>query len=83
LGYCHHVALRLANANCPKRPSQNDFGTAFDPTGQPEMSQTQGLRELAHGHHPAKKIRPEWTAEICCRVGVEVTRLISNPVLIL
>jgi hypothetical protein len=27
-----------------KRPTQNDFGTAFVPTGQPEMSQTQVVR---------------------------------------
>jgi hypothetical protein len=27
-----------SNANRPKRPTQNDFGTAFVPTGQPEIS---------------------------------------------
>jgi len=27
-----------SNANSPKRPSQNDFGTAFVPTGQPDNS---------------------------------------------
>jgi len=48
-------ATKNSNAKCPKRASQNDFGTAFVPTGQPEIT---------------------------C-VGDEVTRLISNPVLIL
>jgi len=30
------------------------LAAAFVPTGQPEMSQTQGVWELAHGHHPSK-----------------------------
>src|SRR5665213_104925 len=47
-------ATKNSNAHRPNRPSQNDFGTAFVPTGQPEMSQTQGVRELAHGHPPSK-----------------------------
>jgi len=39
-GYCQRVAPRRPNANCPKRPSQNDFGTAFVPMGQPEIRQS-------------------------------------------
>jgi hypothetical protein len=31
-------AIKNSNANCPKRPTQNDFGTAFVPTGQPEIN---------------------------------------------
>jgi len=37
-GYYHHVAPRRPTAKSPKRPTQNDFGTAFVSTGQPEMS---------------------------------------------
>jgi len=66
-------APKNSNVNCPKRPTQNDFGTAFVPTGQPEMSQTQGVWVLAHGHPPSKTKSVRF-------VGVEVTRLISNPV---
>jgi len=29
---------RNSNAKCPKRPTQNDFGTAFVPTGQLEIN---------------------------------------------
>src|SRR5665213_3521051 len=47
-------ATKNSNANRPNRPSQNDFGTAFVPTGQPEMSQTQGVWVLARGHPPSK-----------------------------
>jgi len=31
-------ATKNSNAKCPKRPSQNDFGTAFVPTEQPEIT---------------------------------------------
>jgi hypothetical protein len=31
-------ATQNSNAKCPKRPAQNDFGTAFIPTGQPEIT---------------------------------------------
>jgi hypothetical protein len=37
-GLLSSVAPRLPDANCPKRPTQNDFGTAFVPTGQPEIN---------------------------------------------
>jgi hypothetical protein len=47
-------ATKNSNADSPKRPTQNDFGTAFVPTGQPEISQTQGVWVLAHGHQPSK-----------------------------
>jgi hypothetical protein len=31
-------ATKNSNAYCPKRPTQNDFGTAFVPAGLPEIN---------------------------------------------
>jgi len=52
-------ATKNSNTKCPKRPTQNDFGTAFVPTGQPEISRTQSVWFTVQN-----KIRLEWTAEI-------------------
>ena len=66
-------AIKNSNANCPKRPTQNDFGTAFVPTGQPDNSPAfQGcLRTTTSPTGTA-----EWTAyysrRLCIRLKIPV-----------
>jgi len=85
-------ATKNSTAKCPKRPTQNDFGTAFVPTRQPEISPERARPRAQQRCQPSRhrNIQGASPSVPCCGrgrphsavnfVGVEVTRLISNPV---
>jgi hypothetical protein len=85
-------ATKNSNANRPKRSTQNDFGTAFVPTGQPEISPERARPRAQQPCQPSRhrNIKAQSPSVPCCGrgrphsavnfVGDEVTRLISNPV---
>jgi hypothetical protein len=50
----HKDRKEIQTPKAPNVQPKLHLAAAFVPTGQPEMSQTQGVWVLAHGHPPSK-----------------------------